>query len=186
MENVIMDAILKRSSIRKFAGDPLTDAQLDALKKAALAAPTARNAQEQRFVFVTDTAVIEAFDALLVDVITAEGNKERTERINSRGRTILYHPPLLVLITGSPDNRYSAIDAGIAADNIALAALSLGLGSVFLGMPRSAFLSGRCDEAKKLLRIPAGTEFQLALSVGVPATEKTPHTWDEAHITEIK
>ncbi|MEA5050494.1 MAG: nitroreductase family protein [Oscillospiraceae bacterium] len=186
MENKILDAILRRSSIRKFEATPLTDEQLDALKKAALASPTARNAQEQRFVFVTDRDVIERFDGMLVDIITAEGNKERTERINSRGRTVLYHPALLVVISGSPENFYSGIDAGIAADNIALTALSLGLGSVFLGMPRSAFLSDRCEEAMQLLHMEPDTKFQLALSVGVPAIQKTPHTWDEAHITEIR
>ncbi|MEA4912154.1 MAG: nitroreductase family protein [Oscillospiraceae bacterium] len=185
MENEILDAILRRSSIRRFKDTPLTREQVDTLKKAALAAPTARNAQEQRFVFVTDRAVIEKFDAILVDVITKEENKERIELINSRGRTVLYHPPLLVLISGNPDNLYAGIDAGIAADNIALTAISLGLGSVFLGRPRSAFLSERCDEVTALLHMDPATKFQLALSIGVPAAEKVPHTWNEAHVTEL-
>ena len=57
LNNPVLDTIAKRSSIRAYADTPLTCEQLEALKLAVLASPTAVNAQAQRHLFITNPQI---------------------------------------------------------------------------------------------------------------------------------
>ena len=48
----VMEAILKRRSIRQFTDQPIAKDDLTTLLRAAMMAPTARNCQEWEFVVV--------------------------------------------------------------------------------------------------------------------------------------
>ena len=52
--NETLQSIFSRSSTRKFTTQKVSAEDIEVLKKAALAAPTARNLQELRFAFVED------------------------------------------------------------------------------------------------------------------------------------
>ena len=59
MENDVLKAIRERSSVRDYKDDPIPADLLDALKKAALHAPTSLDRQEQRFYFIQNKAVLK-------------------------------------------------------------------------------------------------------------------------------
>ena len=67
------------------------------------------------------------------------------------------------------------MDAGIAIENIVLAAQSMGLRSCVLGGCRDAFNLERGDYFKKLVQMPEGYEFAVAAAIGHPAMDGTPH-----------
>ena len=52
--NEVLNAIEQRRSVRGYEDRALTQEQIDALVKAALESPSARNAQPWHFSFVTD------------------------------------------------------------------------------------------------------------------------------------
>lgn len=185
MIKTVMEIILTRSSIRAYEDRPIEEFKLAELKEAALASPTAMNRQNQRFVFVTNRAVIDSIDKAVVDGIIASGNEAFAERTRSRGGKTLYNAPLFIGIFSAPGH-YAGVDAGIAVENIALAAKSLGLDSVILGMPSAAFAGEKGRELAASLGVPEGFEFTIGISVGYKATEKEPHEWDESHIIEVK
>ena len=185
MENFVLKTIKNRSSIRGYETRPLEEAQLRALELAALASPTAMNRQDQRFVFVTNAEIIERIDRAVVDGIIASGNEAFAECIRSRGGKTLYAPPLFVAIFAKPSH-YSGVDAGIAVENLALAAKSLGLDSVILGMPSAAFAGEAGHSLAASLGVPEGFEFEIGISIGYAAVEKAPHTFDESHILEVR
>ena len=56
----LFDAIHTRRSIRAYTDAPVSEADLDTLLRAAMAAPSAGNAQPWHFVVVTDRAVLAA------------------------------------------------------------------------------------------------------------------------------
>lgn len=182
MENAVLNTILARSSIRAYTDEPLNEAQLDALKKAALASPTAMNRQEQRFIFVTDSRLLDRLEAAVLAGIEASGNRDFAERIRARGGKTLYNARLVVVIAAKPSH-FSRVDAGIAVENLALTAKSLGLDSVILGMPEGAFAG--TDGLKEDFRFPEGYEFQIAIGIGHRAMDKAPHEWDEGHVISI-
>lgn len=185
MNNPVLEAILSRSSIRAYKDTPLTEEQLTALKKAALASPTAMNRQEQRFLFVTNREVIERINSAVYEKILASGNEAFAERIRSRGGRILYSPPLFVGIFAAEGN-YAGVDAGIAVENLALAAKEMGLDTVILGMPAAAFAGESGRKLAESFGVPAGYDFRIGISIGYKDTEKEPHEWDESHIIEVK
>lgn len=182
--NEVMDVILKRSTIRAYSPELPTEEEISALKQAALASPTAMNRQDQRFIFVTDPELIKALDEAIIQSIVDSGNADFAERIKSRGGKPTYSAPLVVVICGKPSH-YMRVDAGIAVENLALAAKSLGLDSVILGMPEGAFAGERGAEMRKRFRFPDGFEYGIAIAIGRRAMDKEPHKWNEEHIIEI-
>ena len=136
--NDVIKTMLERSSIRAYTDEKLTQEQISLLRNAALSAPTAMNAQDQRFVFVTNAEIIAELEAGVVEAACAGGDAAFAERIKQRGGKIMYDAPLFVGIFAHPA-KFSGVDAGIAVQNIALAAKSIGLDSVILGLPRLAF-----------------------------------------------
>ena len=184
MSNLVLNTILSRSSIRGYRDVKLNEGELEALRKAALASPTAMNKQEQRFIFVASDEMRARLEQAIVDGIIASGNEAFIERMKSRGGKVTYNAPLVVLICAKP-SRFAPVDAGVAVENLAITAKSLGLGSVILGMPAAAFSGPDAEEVKKEFGFPEGYEFQIAISVGVGAVEKEPHTWDETHVIDL-
>jgi nitroreductase len=53
-----MKAILERRSIRKYTGEPVSDADMKDLLKAAMAAPSAHNKQPWAFIIVNDRRLL--------------------------------------------------------------------------------------------------------------------------------
>ena len=163
MNNPVLVAISDRRSIRAYGRDKMTQDQLDAILKATFAAPSARNKQPWHFTVVRDQQVI------------AEVNEEAGHIIGDDVGDIFYAAPTVIFISGEKDWKWSKLDAGIAVQTIALAAHSLGLGSVILGMPEAAFKGPRGDYFNKLLKFPDNYEFAIAIAIGVPATTKEEH-----------
>jgi nitroreductase len=69
--------------------------------------------------------------------------------------------------------------------NIALAAHSLGLGSVILGLPDAAFTGSRGDHFNKLLKFPENHVFAVAIAIGVPNATKEAHPIEPGRIDYI-
>ncbi len=184
-DNPVLQVIADRASIRAYTREPLSPAQMEALKRAALAAPTAVNAQTQRFLFVTNPALLHEVEQAVLQKILASGDEAAIARTAARGNKVLYDAPLLVIVTIDPQNAYTKIDAGIAAQTLALAAKSMGLDSVIVGMPGMAFSGPEGPALKQKLRFPAGLEYGIGVLIGHRAMDKAPHTSPASHILEI-
>jgi nitroreductase len=65
MENDAINNIMTRVSVRTFTGEKISDAQLDTLLRAAMAAPSAINKQPWAFIVVTDEEKIAALGEAL-------------------------------------------------------------------------------------------------------------------------
>ena len=80
--NDVIKTMLERSSIRAYTDEKLTQEQISLLQNAALSAPTAMNAQDQRFVFVTNAEIIAELEAGVVEAACAGG---RMVEVNTSG-----------------------------------------------------------------------------------------------------
>ena len=77
------------------------------------------------------------------------------------------------------------IDAGIAAENLCLAAMGLGLGSVILGLPREAFFSEKGDQFRKALDFPPNYDFAIAVAVGKGTVTKPAHAFKPGRVSIV-
>ena len=175
MTNETLSLIASRRSHRAYEPTPLTQPQLDALLQAAVESPSAVNRQPWHFTVVRNQKLLDEMNRAVWEQMMKRDSQRRSPRFADRDFHVFYHAPTVIFISGMPDNPYTPIDGGIAVENIALAAESMGLGSVILGMPRDAFAGDRADEFRKELQFPEGWDFVIAIAVGVPADTKEPH-----------
>ena len=182
--NTVIQTMIDRRSIRAYTDEKLTADEIATLKIAALSAPTAMNRQTQKFAFVTDAKLIDKVEKRVYESIVKAGENELAERIKSRNGKILYDTQLLVVVTAK-HGHFAPVDAGIAVENIALAAKSMGLDSVILGMPARAFEGEGSQELYSDLRIPDDYKFMIAIAVGHPAMDKDPHEFDMTNCIDI-
>lgn len=152
----LFEAIAKRRSIRQFdPAKPVGDDIVRKLLEVAIAAPSAGNGQNWRFVVVRDAAVKKrlAFDAghqRFIDqapvVIVVCCDLEGAEKnYGDRGRST-----------------YVLQDTAAAIENILLSVTSLGLGSCWIGAFNESV-------AAEILKLPKGLRPVAMLPIGVPA-----------------
>ena len=83
-----------------------------------------------------------------------------------------------ISVATADDFKWSAVDAGIAVENMHLAAADLGLGSVILGCMERILNGEKKAYFDEKLSIPEGYSFLVAIAAGYPETAKEPHTYD--------
>lgn len=176
MNNVI-DTIKKRSSTRGYTPEPLTEEELSALLHAGLQAPTAANRQEIHF------TVLKGDNPILQEL---EDEKNRLRGLSALPHNFYYEAPAVIVMSADSTYRWSPLDAGIAVENMALAAEALGLGSLIIGCIYDALRGEKKDYFAKALRFPEQYEYEIAIAFGHKAVEKDPHTYDaEAQVTHL-
>lgn len=164
-----LDVIRERSSARDYKAEPLKRTELEALLHAGLQAPTATNRQEIHF------TVLEGGSPILREI---EEEKNRLRGVTSPEHNFYYEAPAVFILSMERDFRWGAVDAGIAVENMALAAEALGLGSLIIGCIRDALLGEKRDYFSRLLKLPEGYDFAIAIAAGHKAATKEPHAYD--------
>ncbi len=166
-----LNSIAKRSSTRGYTSEKLTKEELDTILTAGLQSPTGMNKQEIFF------SVINGEDPIIEEL---EQEKMALRNANRGEHNAFYEAPTIIMLSAEDDFRWSQVDAGIAVQSMALAAESLGLGSLIVGSVYDAMRADKRNYFKEKMQIPAEKDFQIALAVGHKATEKEPHTYDAA------
>ena len=112
MTNAVLQAIADRRSNRGYAPRQLTEEELGAILTAAVQAPSARNTQPWHFSVVQNAALLKEFS----DDYNALQKADP-------GRDILFFEAPTVVFISTPieaPTKFSQIDCGIAAQNMAL------------------------------------------------------------------
>ena len=181
--NEVLDAIRDRRSIRSYTDAPVTDEQIKTLMDVCVQSPSAMNRQPYHFSFVKDADVLNEFSSDVRKMLsTREG---APERFKDPAFDVRYGAPLVIFIFAENDGIFTKIDCGIAAENLALAAHSMNLGTVILGMPRDLFEGPDGEKWYKKLCPTENAKFAIAVAVGTPAATKDAHPVREKLITVI-
>ena len=176
MSNPVLQAIADRRSNRGYEAAQITKEQLDILLAAAEQAPSARNSQAWHFTVVQNKELI------------AEINEECKKAMNREGDVdVFYSAPTVIFISYDPEaHPWAYLDCGIAVQNIALAAHSIGLGSVIIGMAMMAFGGDKASYFAEKLKFPENFKFGISISVGTPNVTKDAHPILEDRIDIIE
>ena len=185
MTNAVWDTIAARRSHRAYQDTPVTQAQLDALLAACLQSPSAVNKQPWHISVVRDKQLLSDINDATREGMMRKEAAQRSPRFEDKKFDVFYNAPLVLFLSADPAWRYSMLDCGIAVQNIALAAESMGLGSVILGLPREAIVGERADEFRRRLCFLPGEDFAIAIAIGVPSDTKAAHPVHDGHISYI-
>ncbi len=133
-----VDAIMTRRSVRDFTDEPVIDADLEAVLRAAMAAPSASNERPWHFIVVRD-----------------ETARHRLARATPFSGPIARAPVAFVVCADRLAVRHKGfwvIDCAAAIENALLAAHSIGLGGVWIGVHPSRVMVASVRSAIKLPR----------------------------------
>lgn len=163
-----LETIMGRKSVRSYTEEPVTDAQVETILKAAMAAPSGMNVQPWRFVVVSDQAVKEALcadsfnkmiaQAPVVIVVCGETTVMRRPRGAAEDAV-----PVPV-----PNGNWTA-DCAAAAENLLLAVEALDLGAVWTACYP---YEERMAPTRKALGLPEGVTPYCIIPIGHPAVEE--------------
>ncbi len=167
--NEVLKNIESRKSVRKFTSVQVEKETVQMILKAGFEAPSGHNSQPVHFTVVRDSKVIEQMNQS-TKAIMALSDVEWIQKFGIHPRYHVLHEAPTVIIVSSKDQCYSPIeDSSAAIQNMLLAATSLGVGSVWIGLI-SVYL--KTEEAKSLLSIPDGCTARFAVCLGYEDSEK--------------
>jgi nitroreductase len=155
----IMEIIFARRSVRQYADRPLEPELIQCLLEAAMAAPTACNAQPWEFVVATEPEIME--------------------KLRGRMQFARYNAPCAITVCANIEiannscaKHFWIQDCSAAIENILIAAAGLGLGAVWIGVyPHTSNVSA----VQEMLNIPAHVTPLGIVYVGHPAEGAVPH-----------
>jgi nitroreductase len=160
MVNEVIETIYKRRSIRRYSDKEVETEKLDVLLKVAMAAPTAGNNQSWEFIVITEPVLL------------------------TRLRKYLEYGPYVAPVAIIPCHNPKLVrnprcepfwqqDLSAAVENMMIAAVSLGLGTVWLGVyPKQDIV----ELIHSLLKLPEKVIPMAVVLVGYPAENKAERT----------
>ncbi len=199
-ENPVFSAILDRRSVRHYTDEALTRDEIEKIVGAGQFAPSAKNTQPWRFIVITNKNliaelsqdvrkvmarilkfrfVLKLFSSDLKNPATVQSLKNHA--VNPKD-TIFFDAPALILIV-CKKGHFSRESCACAAENMMLAAHSMGLGSCWIGYARFLKMIGG---ATKKAGVPKGHSIAAALTFGHPENIKVemPKRKEEAGIVK--
>lgn len=172
--NAALDNIYQRRSVRNYSDKEVSDEIIKEIIRAGTYAPTAVNKQPWRFVVVKNKQLIEEYDERAKKAfLSAYKDTENPDMVGyvqylSKPTTrLFYGAPVLILVFASPDV-ISDHDCALAAENMMLAAQSLGIGSCWIGLAGGL---GYDTEFLKEVGVPEGHKLIAPLIFGYPVKE---------------
>lgn len=163
--NEIIKAIADRRSHRAYSPAPIAEEKLNQVLEAGLRSPSAMNKQPWHISVVKNRQLLKDVNEAARETLLTLPEAQRSRRFLDPDYDRFYGAPAVRFIS-QPEDPFSGIDAGIIVYGMALAAHSLGLGSVVLGLPRLAFLGDKAQGLKRALGFPEGHQFAIALALG--------------------
>ena len=149
------EAVQGRRSIRQYRSEPITSEFLEKIVSAGLYAPSARNNQPWEFLIVTERQKLAELSTVRPYWHMLASAEACVVVLNTSARSY-----------SSPCTAFSVQDCAAATENILLAAHSLGVGGVWLGLYP---LEKERQAVRNLLQIPQPIEPFSIVSLGYPA-----------------
>ncbi len=161
-QDVVMENIMTRSSVRSYTEQKIEDSKIETLLKAGMAAPTAGNKQPWEFVVVTDRETLDIIPTFGISAKMIAGSQT----------AIVVCGDISKCMPGAM-SEYWIQDCSAATENILLAAHAMGLGAVWCGAyPNND--SDRVGKLKELLNLPESVYPLCVIVLGYPDKEPTP------------
>jgi nitroreductase len=151
----IYKALNERRSVRKYKTDPVPDEKLKRVLEAARVAPSWKNQQCWKFIVIRDNEQKKAVSACVPDS-------------NPAKRAVTETAPVVVVLcadpqgSGNQDNKdFYMLDAGIAMQQLMLAAHAEGLGTCWVGWFEEEIARAACG-------VPADYRVVALTPLGTP------------------
>jgi nitroreductase len=152
----MLDLIKKRRSIRKYTPEPVSDADIQSLLEAAMAAPSADDTRPWEIV-----------------VVRQDDLRDEISKVHPWASMCTAAPVVFVVLGDAQRSAHWVEDCSALTENLLLAATSLELGSVWVAI----YPELRNEErVRRTLSIPDHRRVLCVVPVGHPAEDKPART----------
>lgn len=179
IHNETVDAIIKRRTVRAYKDEQITDKELDTLLTAALWAPSGRNSQPCHVRVLQDKKALDAINVDFKNLVGWDTPAYTRWDVNPVYQTA---PTVFFLFAQGS----SHMDAGLMAQNITVAAESIGLGSCIIASVGGLMNAPEGEKWKEKMGIEKDWQFLIAVAVGYKDEEPPVKDRDESHFAVIK
>lgn len=182
VKNEIMETILHRRAIRRFEETQIEEDALQQILQAGLYAPSAGGRQEVLFAVCQTKEINERLGRIKrtnssprMATATSYVSKEQPSIADDPNlKNAFYDAPTVITMFAPKNFLFSAEDCAIAAENMMLAADSLGIGSCYIGQGWTAFADPYGQAILKKWEIPVNFYAVMQLLLGYPRKDD-PH-----------
>lgn len=188
MDNQVLATIKERRSIRRYTKQEVPEEVLETIINAGKYAPSAEGRQPWKFVVVTDTELIRGMSRRVKEQMAtvlkhrrkwkkrfAELKDDRTvlflRAVANSAQDVIFHDAPAVVFILTTDELFNDESCACAAQNMMLAAWSLGIGSCWIGF--ATFLETDPAVMQKL-KVPEGHHIAAAIVFGYPGHVPSP------------
>lgn len=194
--NKVMNTILHRRSIRRFAPKQIEESALQQIIQAGLYAPSAGGRQGVIFAVCQDKAVNERLGKIKransnprMATATSFVSREQPSIADDPKLTNAFYDAPTVITLFAPKNfLFSVDDCAVAAENMMLAADALGIGSCYIDQGWTAFDDPYGQEILRQCNIPTDRYAVMQLLLGYPREgdkHPTPKPRKEGRVIRI-
>lgn len=175
----ILEAIYNRRAVRRYQDKPVAAGMIEELLSAAVQAPSAMNGQPWAFVIVQNENLLKKISRAAQEYLIRQtpgtvASEHARLPFMQEGFDIFYGARTLVVICTEKKEGFQPIgDCYLAAQNLMLASVALGLGSCPIGFARDVL---NLPEFTTELSIPENYQAVLPIVLGYPEgfTERAP------------
>lgn len=170
-----MEVIYSRRAVRDYLPGKIDAAVIHQLLDAAVHAPTAIHEEPWAFVIFQDKVLLDRLsDSVKEGLISGADPIHPLFKTHGADRfvrpdfNVFYNAGTLVVIYGKPLGPFVVADCWLAAENLMLAACSMGLGTCPIGLAVAALNS---PQWKQTLGVPSELTAYAPIIVGKPASD---------------
>jgi nitroreductase len=169
--NEVLTAIKERRSIRAYSNKQLTLEETALIVEAGTYAPSAHNEQPWHFTVLQNQELLDEINKKANAIMSKSDNEWLKGLGTNPDFRASYNAPTVIIVSGREGAISAQTDCAAAIMNMMLAAHSLDVGSVWVGLLWPYLHE---DEAKTALKIPEGYTPLHAIAFGYPAGGKLP------------
>lgn len=167
--NDVIKAIKSRRSVRKYKQDQISEESLKSIIEAGIYAPTAHNDQPWHFTVIQNADLLKEINRSVKDAM-AQSDIDWIQKMGSNPNfQVTFNAPTLIVVSGRKDGMAWEADCAAAIQNMLIAAESMDIGSVWLGLVKFFFKE---EGAMDKLGIPDNYQPYYGVALGYKAIEK--------------
>ena len=192
--NDVISMMVKRRTIRRYRPEQISDKELMAIIEAGLHAPNAGGGQSAIIVACQDKKLNDELGCLnrstenLADVRMGRVSSEQPSIIDDENiKSAFYGAPTVLTLFAKKDIYNLTGDCFVAAQNMIIAAQSLGIGSCIVGRCAKTFATDRGKEIQTAWGLSEEFEARIHVTLGYPVdNEPTYKPRKENRVIHIK
>lgn len=167
--NDVINVIKNRRSVRAYSSEQLKQEELDQIIEAGIYAPTAHNDQPWHFTVIQNKEKLDFINEKSKELM-AKSDIDWINKLGSNPKfNVSYNAPTLIIVSGKKNAVSPKVDCSAAIENMLIAAESINIGSVWLGLVGFFFT---LETEVKALGVPEDYEPYYGIAFGYKVSDK--------------